>query len=37
MLVMQIEDDVHVIVASSEPFDLSKAGDNMVTVEMKVR
>ncbi|KAF8382810.1 hypothetical protein PRIPAC_71952 [Pristionchus pacificus] len=32
-----IEDDVHVIVASSEPFDLSKAGDNMVTVEMKLR
>ncbi|GMR30078.1 hypothetical protein PMAYCL1PPCAC_00273, partial [Pristionchus mayeri] len=32
-----VEDDVHVIVTSSEPFDLSKAADNMVTVEKKLK
>lgn len=32
-----VEDDVHVIVTSSEPFDLAKAEENMVTVEKKVR
>ncbi|GMT05390.1 hypothetical protein PENTCL1PPCAC_27564, partial [Pristionchus entomophagus] len=31
-----VEDDVHVIVASSEPFDLSKAEENMVNVEKKL-
>ncbi|KAF8381616.1 hypothetical protein PRIPAC_70758 [Pristionchus pacificus] len=32
-----VDDDVHVIVTSSEPFDLSKAEENMVTVEKKLK
>ncbi|GMS78868.1 hypothetical protein PENTCL1PPCAC_1043, partial [Pristionchus entomophagus] len=32
-----VEEDVHVIVTSSEPFDLSKAAEDMITVEKKLK